>query len=155
MITNLPMDFFEALQLTDTRLDVDPLPGEEVLEVLHPQLHQLAAVGRALVEHAAPRARALAGPGAALARETGRAEDVAALGAGALAGDEGELGGAHVAVQRGGGGGAGRVRGAVVVRGATPHSAGPRLEIEKIISKRKSSLFHDHVNTLHAGNVMI
>ena len=144
-------------QLTDTRLDVDPLPGEEVLEVLHPQLHQLAAVGRSLVEHAAPRARALAGPGAALARETGRAEDVAALRAGALAGDEGELGGAHVAVQRGGGGGggggarlAGRVRGAVVVRGATPHSAGPRLEIEKIISKRKSSLFHDHVNTLHA-----
>ena len=147
-------------QLTDTRLDVDPLPGEEVLEVLHPQLHQLAAVGRALVEHAAPRARALAGPGAALARETGRAEDVSALRAGALAGDEGELGGAHVAVQRGGGGGgggrlAGRVRGAVVVRGATPHSAGPRLEIEKIISKRKSSLFHDHVNTLHAGTVMI
>ena len=145
-------------QLTDTRLDVDPLPGEEVLEVLHPQLHQLAAVGRPLVEHAAPRARALAGPGAALARETGRAEDVAALRAGALAGDEGELGGAHVAVQRGGGGGgrlAGRVRGAVVVRGATPHSAGPRLEIEKIISKRKSSLFHDHVNTLHAGTVMI
>ena len=145
-------------QLTDAGLDVDPLPGEEVLEVLHPQLHQLAAVGRALVEHAAPRARALAGPGAALARETGRAEDVAALRAGALAGDEGELGGAHVAVQRGGGGGgrlAGRVRGAVVVRGATPHSAGPRLEIEKIISKRKSSLFHDHVNTLHAGTVMI
>ena len=145
-------------QLTDTRLDVDPLPGEEVLEVLHPQLHQLAAVGRALVEHAAPRARALAGPGAALARETGRAEDVSALRAGALAGDEGELGGAHVAVQRGRGGGgrlAGRVRGAVVVRGATPHSAGPRLEIEKIISKRKSSLFHDHVNTLHAGTVMI
>ena len=147
-------------QLTDAGLDVDPLPGEEVLEVLYPQLHQLAAVGRALVEHAAPRARALAGPGAALARETGRAEDVAALRAGALAGDEGELGGAHVAVQRGGGGGgggrlAGRVRGAVVVRGATPHSAGPRLEIEKIISKRKSSLFHDHVNTLHAGTVMI
>ena len=149
-------------QLTDAGLDVDPLPGEEVLEVLHPQFHQLAAVGRPLVEHAAPRARALAGPGAALARETGRAEDVAALRAGALAGDEGELGGAHVAVQRGGGGGgggggrlAGRVRGAVVVRGATPHSAGPRLEIEKIISKRKSSLFHDHVNTLHAGTVMI
>ena len=147
-------------QLTDAGLDVDPLPGEEVLEVFNPQFHQLAAVGRALVEHAAPRARALAGPGAALARETGRAEDVAALRAGALAGDEGELGGAHVAVQRGGGGGgggrlAGRVRGAVVVRGATPHSAGPRLEIEKIISKRQSSLFHDHVNTLHAGTVMI
>ena len=149
-------DNYRMSQLTNTRLDVDPLPGEEVLEVLHPQLHQLAAVGRPLVEHAAPRARALAGPGAALARETGRAEDVAALRAGALAGDEGELGGAHVAVQRGGGGRlAGRVRGAVVVRGATPHSAGPRLEIEKIISKRKSSLFHDHVNTLHAGTVMI
>ena len=70
--------------LTYAGLDVDPLPGEEMLEVLHPQLHQFPPVRRFLVENSTARTSA------PLGWKTGAAEDVGAVSTGSLPADEAE-----------------------------------------------------------------
>ena len=70
-------------QLTDTRLDVDPLPGEEVLQVLHSQFHQFSSVRRSLVQHSTSLALPRSVPG-----QTRGAEHVATVLTGSLATDE-------------------------------------------------------------------
>ena len=70
--------------LTYAGLDVDPLPGEEMLEVLHPQLHQFPPVRRFLVENSTSRASS------SLGWKTGATEDIGAVSAGPLPADEAE-----------------------------------------------------------------
>ena len=53
----LDLDHMSTLnvdRLTYTGLDVDLPLGEEVLQVLHPQLHQVAPHWRTFVQHSAP-----------------------------------------------------------------------------------------------------
>ena len=70
-----------------------------MLEVLHPQLHEVPPVWRHLVQHPAPGAS----PGPArLPRQAGAAEVVVALTAGLLPADEAELVGAHITYHGGG-----------------------------------------------------
>lgn len=101
-----------------------------MLKVLHPELHEFAPVGWPLVEHATPRARPRLAGHVSLVWQTRGAEHVAALNARPLAGDEGELVAAHVAVHGVAGGGRGglvRVGRAVVVRRSATHRSCSRL----------------------------
>ena len=70
--------------LTYAGLDVDSFPGEEMLEVLHPQLHQFPSVWGFLVENSTARASS------PLGWKTGTAEDIGAVSAGSLPADEAE-----------------------------------------------------------------
>ena len=102
-----------------------------MLEVLHPELHEFAPVGWPLVEHATPGTRPRLAGHVSFVWQTRGAEHVAALDARPLAGDEGELVAAHVAVHGVAGGGRGglvRVGRAVVVRRSATHRSCSRLK---------------------------
>ena len=95
-----------------------------MLEVFHPELHEFAPVGRSLVEHATPGTRPRLAGHVSLVGQTRGAEHVAALRARPLAGDEGELVAAHVAVHGVAGGGwasLGLIWRSVIVRRSTTH----------------------------------
>ena len=70
--------------LTYAGLNVDPLPGEKVLEVLYSKLHELLSECWSLVEDSTSRTSP------SLGWKTGGAEEVGAVCAGSLPADEAE-----------------------------------------------------------------